>query len=457
MVTKYTRLTLADRVAIQEGLGRGSSIAAIARAIGRSASTVLREVRENRMPMEGRVHLAKCGERKDCTLKRVCGRECPSVGDVMPCRECKLHDCRLHCAAYAERTACEILLCAPYVCNRCKRKGYRCGRQGRMVYEAKAADAMAKSRRSDARRGIDMDEQRAEAALSLIRSGIARGLSPYEVSVLYEAELGIHRSTIYRWVERGYGGMSNIELERKVGFKPRKKDPGKRSTSHSPKRAYARFSELPEEVRASAIEMDTVIGRACDIQAILTLYHRPSHLQLALLLAEKACAEVKRALLMVKSICPEGLFEALFRAALTDNGAEFADEEGLAAMLGEGASRGARTRLFYCDPRQSQQKGACEKNHTEIRQILVKGPLSFDELEEADLAVAMSHANSNPREALCGMSPIQMFSAAYGEEAAALLDALGVRQIPRDEIMLKPEILDIERTARGRGPLTRLK
>lgn len=77
MVTKYTRLTLADRVAIQEGLGRGSSIAAIARAIGRSASTVLREVRENRMPMEGRVYLAKCGERKDCTLKRVCGRECP--------------------------------------------------------------------------------------------------------------------------------------------------------------------------------------------------------------------------------------------------------------------------------------------------------------------------------------------------------------------------------------------
>lgn len=46
----------------------------------------------------------------------------------------------------------------------------------------------------------------------------------------------------------------------------------------------------------------------------------------------------------------------------------------------------------------------------------------------------------------------------YGEtEASALLDALGIREIGRDELMLKPEILDIERERRGESPLTRLK
>ena len=38
----------------------------------------------------------------------------------------------------------------------------------------------------------------------------------------------------------------------------------------------------------------------------------------------------------------------------TDNGAEFSDEAAIAALLGEGPGE---TRLFYCDPRRSDQKG----------------------------------------------------------------------------------------------------
>ena len=33
----------------------------------------------------------------------------------------------------------------------------------------------------------------------------------------------------------------------------------------------------------------------------------------------------------------------------------------VAALLGEGPGE---TRLFYCDPRRSDQKGACEDTHT---------------------------------------------------------------------------------------------
>ena len=66
-----------------------------------------------------------------------------------------------------------------------------------------------------------MDQTRAQVALAQIKEGLARGLSPYELSVLYEDTIGVHRSTIYRWVEAGYGNLTNLELERKVGFKQR--------------------------------------------------------------------------------------------------------------------------------------------------------------------------------------------------------------------------------------------
>lgn len=83
---------------------------------------------------------------------------------------------------------------------------------------------------------------------------------------------------------------------------------------------------------------------------------------------------------------------------------------------------------------------------------------AFDELVPADMAVLMSHVNSNPRESLGGKSPIQMLRFVYGDgDAGALLDALGIREVPRDELTLRPEILDVERARRGEPPLTRLK
>ena len=55
-------------------------------------------------------------------------------------------------------------------------------------------------------------------------------------------------------------------------------------------------------------------------------------------------------------------------------------------------------------------------------------------------------------------TPIQMLRFVYGDDDAdALLDALGIAEMGRDELMLKPEILDIERAKRGEPPLTRLK
>lgn len=454
MTKKYTRLTLDQRLIIEEGLNHGQSIRSIAISINCSPSSVLREIKVNRIPVENKQKLVSCFCKNECKEKKVCSEACINPVGIY-CKLCTYRDCRNICIAYTEHGRCKILEKSPYVCNHCIQKRYFCNRPDRYCYNARSAHALSCQKRRDARSGIDMDEKHAIRALSQIKEGLSRGLSPYELSVLYEDKIGVHRSTIYRWVERGYGGLSNLELERKVGFRPRKKRSPRKVTSHSSRRAYSEFEKLPEALRRLTTEMDTVIGRIEDMQAVLTLYHRPSDLQLVLLLREKTCEEVKEKLLMLKKIAKQKLFERLCRLVLTDNGSEFEDEDGLAAIFNEGVSRTCEINLFYCDVRQSQQKGSCEKNHSELRQILEKGLFVFDDLDEQDLRVLMSHANSNPRECLFGKSPIEMFVSFFGQDGQDFLNALGIEQIDRDHLNLTPNILDIERAKRGLPPVRR--
>ena len=451
MAREYRQLTYLERQRIEEALDCGLSFRETARIIGRDASTVSREVRANAQAKEVRCRKAACRHRGWCKRVGVCGPECKRPG--AQCVGCDARDCRDHCPAYADQARCDRLARAPWVCNGCRNRRYKCSRPFRRVYLASAADEAARARRSDARVGIDMGREEAELALGLIRDAQKRGMSPYEISVAFAEQIGRSPSTIYRWTEAGYGGLANIDLERKVGFRKRRRTQPRRPTRHSKERSWEAFCALDEEARASRMEMDTVVGLKGDARCLLTLYHAPTHLQLALLLQAKTCEEVKRALGLVRQAAGPSLWEGMSRAVLTDNGEEFADEDGIGRILGEGPKGGGRPRLHYCDPRQSQQKGACEKNHTELRQILAKGAFSFDGLCERDLAVVMSHANSNPRASLAGLSPIQMLKAAHGKLAEALLEAFGVEQVGASELALKPCVLNAERAKRGEEPL----
>ncbi len=160
-------------------------------------------------------------------------------------------------------------------------------------------------------------------------------------------------STIYRWVAAGYDGMTNMELRRKVGYRPRRRAAVRAATRHSARRSYAAFLALGEDACAAAWEMDTVEGAREDSACLLTLLHRPSRLQLALLLGEKTSGCVAAALEGVRAVLGADGTRRVFRAVLTDNGAEFSDEGAIAALLGEGPGE---TRLFYCDPRRATRR-----------------------------------------------------------------------------------------------------
>ena len=197
--------------------------------------------------------------------------------------------------------------------------------------------------------------------------------------------------------------------------------------------------------------MDTVIGLRSDRRCLLTLYLRAFRFQLALLMPDRTAEAVQARLDELEKAAPKA-FSRLFPLVLTDNGAEFADSGGIERSALDPAAR--RCSVYYCDVRQSQQKGGCERNHVEVRKILPKGRgISFDRLGGRDCAAPMSQLNSEPRPSLSGMCAIDMLLAALGADGRELLDALGVEKVPYEELNMTVEAIEADRRRRGEEPL----
>ena len=244
----YGRLTRHERDTVQRMLERRASCREIARELGRSPSTVSAEVASHRFVTAPK---ARRGERGDASA------------DLS--------------------AACPRLAAWPRCCNGCGRyRAIGCKRRPHVFYEARAAQLCADSVLVSSRRGIDADEPAAAARLEAIRGCLRRGLSPVQMAARNGGPVDLSPSTIYRWVSAGYDGMTNMELRRKVGYRPRKRAAGRAATRHSARRSHAAFLALGEDACAAAWEMDTVEGAREDSACLLTLLHRPSRLQLAL-------------------------------------------------------------------------------------------------------------------------------------------------------------------------------
>ncbi len=247
---RYFRLDKAERASIERALDKNRSARSMARDLGRSPASITDEVKRNRTIAKG-----------------------PGKGE-------RVED--------APEDACVRLTAWPWTCNGRKLRRYHCSKRFKCEYSAARAQALADGLSSEARKGVNKKEYDFERAMATIRSDVARGLSPAQIAHGRACEFKVHPTTIYRWIAAGYAGMSNAELRRKVGYKPRKGSAGAKPAPHGPERSYRAFSALPEEERARAVEMDTVIGLSRDSQCILTLYARPCKVQICLLLPRRS-------------------------------------------------------------------------------------------------------------------------------------------------------------------------
>ena len=430
----YRQLTKEDRLRIYEGLNRNESLSEIGRAIGKDRSTIAREIRRNREARARDSYGQKCARRKDeCPISKACGGICLKAS----CWRCE-KVCNARCPGYAVRE-CQRISSAPYVCNGCGKRGH-CEYGNRYLYNPAGADESYRTRLSESRSGYSMDMEEVLRLNGILSDGVSKGQSIHNIILSHGGEeaFGYSERTIYRYVDAGiFSDVRNIDLVRKVRYRPRKK-----SSSQVVKvdkkcrigRTYDDFQAyMAQHPDTAVVQVDTVEGKKGG-PVLLTIHFTVTNLMLAFVRERNDSASVTEAFNWIEDAVGSSLFYRLFPVILTDNGSEFSNPRAIEEDPHDGNI--LRTLVFYCHAGASFEKGACEVNHGFIRRVSPKGadiPLS-----QPKISLMMSHINSYAREGLNGRSPYDLFSLIYGEET---LQKLGIQRIPAKEIILKPELL----------------
>lgn len=426
-----THMTLDDRIAIQEGLNNNLSVRAIAKTINKSPSTVKREIDARKCPKGRRsiTVLPNCANRKDCDIHGLCkDTRCYS-----PCRNCI--SCKKLCDRYVPGT-CGRLEASPYVCNGCAKQS-SCT-YDRVFYIATFANDMYQNTLISSREGINQEPEKLQQMDRLVSPLIKKGQPISHIYNSHSEELECSRSTLYNYIDACVFSARNIDLPRKVTYKVRKSsirpsvtDAEKEMVKNRNYEAFQKY--IKENPYVPVVEMDTVVGPVHTHRVLLTLMFRNCSLMLAVLLPCKTQDYVIQAL---NDIC-DGIgirnFQKMFPVILTDRGTEFYAPEAIECdRFGE-----IKTRLFYCDPQCSWQKGMLEKNHEYIRYIVTKGT-PFDAYTQEDITLMINHINSVSRDSLNGHTPFRLSQ--YLPDSS-IHEYFHLLEIPPDEVCLKPSLL----------------
>ena len=436
----HKHLSTSQRIHIEKGLNDGLSFAAIARKLDKHPSTIAKEVKKYRtlQPREKDPKKpARCALFKECTLrflcdKKYCVKMCKSCYDV----KLQVSKCSYLCSEYRE-PQCASISKAPFVCNHCARQ--RTCNKEKAYYIAQNADQSSQELLVSCRQGINQAPADIAMLDTLISPLLAQGQSLAHIYAFHGHEIPCSRKTLYNYIDQGVFTAKNIDLRRKVRYKCKPRKTGTRVSLAAKEfrigRTYEDFQKfIQENPDIPVVELDTVEGgRDNSTQAFLTIFFRNCSLMLIFVLQEKSQDQVIKVFDYLTEKLGIKVFQELFPIILTDNGVEFQFPERLECdKNGE-----IRTKIFYCNPNSSWQKGRIEKNHEYIRYVIPKSQ-SLDHYKQRDACVLMNHINSEARDSLNGCTPFRLSKMLLNNRLHRLLC---LQEIPADQVNLKPSLL----------------
>lgn len=417
---KNLHLTVQERIIIEKGIENGSTKAAIALTIGKDKSTVGKEIKKHRELVHKSSYKINCANIKNCSHNHVCD----------------------NCADFKPFT-CNRRDRSPGACNGCSKYTY-C-RYDKYRYKADFSHKKYREDLVDSRTGINMSYEECKAMADIIVPLIKAGHSPYHI-VTNHPELNISEKTLYNYIENGIFrefGLLDIDLRIKTKRKITKKASNKYKKREDKKylngRTYDDFiNYTAENKNLSVVEMDTVYNNGSTGPFMQTFKFLDYSFMFIVYQEEKTAKSMVEGVDLLEKILGKDLFSEEVAIIKTDRGSEFCDAEGFEKE--ENESR--RTRIFYCDPMASGQKGSLENNHKEIRYICPKEndlkDLELNSQEKANLIV--SHINSQSKEHLKGKSPLEVMEFMNPALYQKFKD-FGIERINKDNIVLKPYLL----------------
>ena len=418
----FSHLTLEERRIILTGITNGSSKTAIAQTIGKDKSTIGKEIKLHRslthkckMPLE-------CNNYRKCPYGRQCTSDCP---EYVPFK-CSRRD----------RT--------PGACNGCS-NWTKC-RFDKYTYCPEDAQMDYRTVLIDSRQGVNLTVSEARAIADIVGPLLKKGQSPYQI-IVDHPEIGITEKTLYNYIEgdifHEIAGITAMDLRRQVSRKMSKKKANgykKRADRKYLKgRTYKDYKlYIEENPNVFVTQMDTVYNNESHGPFIQTFKFINAGIIFALLHNSKTSVSMKQGIDLLESILGTEVFRKYVHILLTDRGTEFS----AADAMETGADNTRRTRVFYCDPMQSGQKGSLENKHIELRYILPKDTdlHALGLVDQDALNTVLSHVNSAPVEKLGGKSPLDVTDFMY-HDLFEKLEAFGLHKIEKDKVVLKPYLL----------------
>ena len=346
----YTHLTLDDRSIIEEELNQGSNFSQIAIILEKDATTISKEVKRNFStikPSTFNKNFNQCEFKYSCRERNVCGKSCD-----MLCQNC--NKCNKLCYKFKKESNCPKLDIPPYVCNGCLKR--RNCRKEKLVYKSKEADIIYHEQLISSRQGINKTPEQLKELSSTIIPLIKNGHSMAAI-LMNNPNLEISEKTLYNYVNNGYfEGINNIDLPRKVKYKPRKKfAQNPKRTQNRENRTYEDYlAYMKKNPYANVVQIDTVEGIKGG-KSLFTLIFTHSNFMLAFLIENQSKDEINRTFDTIKLAFGKS-FISQFEVILTDNGHEFQDPNYI-----EKYSDSEKVHLFYCDPRKELSKRKSRK------------------------------------------------------------------------------------------------
>ena len=197
--------------------------------------------------------------------------------------------------------------------------------------------------------------------------------------------------------------LTQEELPRH-GKKKHKYKKVKKNKSASRAPAGESIEQRPEEIdereEFGHWEGDTVYsgkGKRKTTRALLTLTERKTRKEIIIAIPNRKAETVVKALDALERKLGARRFRAIFKSITFDNGTEFAAAEGLERSCVN--KRLPRTKVYFCHPYSSWERGTNENTNGMIRRRFPKGT-NFAAVTNAQIAQAENWINNYPRKIL---------------------------------------------------------
>lgn len=212
--------------------------------------------------------------------------------------------------------------------------------------------------------------------------------------------------TLYNYIDKGIFlrlGLQHLPIKSKR--KAHKKRINRAAKPSKGTSIEKRPADIADRATFGNWEMDCVEGKKKKKETLLCLSERFTRREIIIKIPDKTTTSVVNALNSLERKYGT-LFSNLFTTITVDNGTEFSDCSGMETSI----HGGQRTKIYYCHPYSSYERGTNERLNREIRRKIPKGS-DLTTYTDKEVQAVEDWMNNYPRQVLGFATPNELFDA----------------------------------------------